>query len=264
MPTPEELAAYIGAAAWLPQIGSWLYPRLVPPVVRIIPERQLQLGFTTYGPIFNIRMSLGADRRDAVIEHMEVRLQHEQGDVHCLSWIGLRETFSEISDSQGNRQLVERDQPAIALKVSTILLLEKFVRFQDPAYHDRHRVPVDAAVAHQSYLRTLSPDRAESGKSLLDSREFHNLMAFYRAEFWWKPGRYTASFSIKSSNRAKLDCQSFVFRLAQHDVESLRSNIELMETDYRNLVLGGTPGFEAIPVVWNWRTISFTPIPPAG
>lgn len=259
MPSPAEIAAYVGAAAWLPQIGAWIYRVLIRPVVRIIPERQVQIGYTTYGPIFNIRMAIAADRRDAVIEHLEVRLTHEQGDTHAFSWASFSETFSEISDTQGNRQKVERDQPAIALKVSTALLLDKFVRFQDAGYHDRHRAPIDSAVAHQTFLRANESDAAAVGRALLASKEFHALLEFYRSEFWWKPGRYNATFAIKSSNKARLERDSFRFILAQHDVDSLRKNVGLMDANYSNIVMAGTPGYEPKQVGWNWQTVPFMP-----
>jgi hypothetical protein len=208
MPTPAEIAAYVGAAAWLPHIASWAYQRFVSPILRIIPQRQVQLGFTTYGPIFNVRLSLSADQKDVIIEHMAVRLQHEHGEVHRFEWTGLQEMFSEITDEQGNRQLVERDQPAIALKVSTQLLLEKFVRFQDLTYHERHEERVAKVFAHQDFLKKGSPNYREE---TLQSKEAHDLMEFYKGEFWWKPGKCTATFSIQSSNRAKLRTASFSF-----------------------------------------------------
>lgn len=260
MPSAADIAAYIGAAAWLPQIAGWVYRRAVSPLVRVIPERQVQLGFTTYGPIFNVRMALSADVQDAVIEHIEVTLSHEQGESHTLAWAGLRETFSEITDSAGNKQLVEKDQPAIAIKISTQLLLEKFVRFQDVGYHDRHRAKVEAAAAHQNYLRSSCSDTSEAGRTLLASREFHTLTEFYKDEFWWKAGPYRVTFAIKSSNRAKLKPAVYEFSLAAHDVDALRNNQNVIRSDYSNLVLAGTEGYESLPVVWNWRTIPLRPI----
>lgn len=60
---PAEIAAYIGAAAWAPQIGSWMYGWLVKPRVQILPERMVEVGFTTLGPIFNIRLALSASKK---------------------------------------------------------------------------------------------------------------------------------------------------------------------------------------------------------
>ena len=54
---PEEIAAYIGAAAWLPQIAAWIYRSVIKPKLRVIPNQFAEVGFTTYGPIFNVRMA---------------------------------------------------------------------------------------------------------------------------------------------------------------------------------------------------------------
>jgi hypothetical protein len=36
--TPAEVAAYVGAAAWLPQIAAWLYRAFVSPKIIIVPD----------------------------------------------------------------------------------------------------------------------------------------------------------------------------------------------------------------------------------
>jgi len=47
--TPAEIAAYIGAAAWLPQIATLIYRYFVQPVVTIIPDKYAEVGFTSLG-----------------------------------------------------------------------------------------------------------------------------------------------------------------------------------------------------------------------
>jgi hypothetical protein len=69
--TAAELAAYIGAAAWLPQIVSWIYRALSRPVLTIIPEDRVELGFTPLGPIFNLQTALSASRHDIVINDFQ-------------------------------------------------------------------------------------------------------------------------------------------------------------------------------------------------
>ncbi len=155
---PAEIAAYIGAAAWVPQIASWMYRWLVKPRVHIVPERRVEVGFTAFGPIFNIRLALSASKKDAIIDHFEVELRHGAGDSHVLSRIGLSETFSEIVDAAGNRQSIEKDQPAIALKVTTAVLLEKLVRFHNLDFRERHRLALNSLVEHLNYLRRQHAD----------------------------------------------------------------------------------------------------------
>jgi len=114
-----DIAAYIGAAAWLPQIGVWIHGYFVTPRVTVLPGAEAEVGFTSYGPIFNVRMAFSADRKDAIIDGLEVMLKHADGDTRTLRWAGLSETFSEIRDDAGNRQVVSRDESPVALKIGT-------------------------------------------------------------------------------------------------------------------------------------------------
>ena len=152
--TAAEFAAYIGAAAWLPQIAAWIYRVLAKPKITIVPDRYADVGFTSYGPIFNIRMAFTADRKGAIIDGFELDLRHADGDVRTLRWSGLSETFSEITDAMGNRQIVGRDQTPIALKIWTESLVEKIVRFQEPRYHETVRPALFAPRRSIQFLET--------------------------------------------------------------------------------------------------------------
>jgi hypothetical protein len=74
--TAAELAAYIGAAAWLPQIATWVYRWFVRPKITITPDRYGEVGFTSFGPIFNLRMAFASDRKDAIIDGFELLVQN--------------------------------------------------------------------------------------------------------------------------------------------------------------------------------------------
>ena len=224
---PAEIAAYIGAAAWAPQIVSWMYRWLVKPRVQILPERLVEVGFTTLGPIFNIRLALSASKKDAIIDHLEVELRHGAGDSHVLSWIGLRETFSEIVDAAGNRQSIEKDQPAIALKVTTAVLLEKLVRFHNLEFRERQRPVLNSLVEHLNYLRG---QHADYHDRVLGSRQAYDLLELYKSSFLWKPGEYAVYFKIKSRDGAVLDIAAYRFTLAQRETDALRLNLALLKT----------------------------------
>lgn len=256
--TAAEIAAYIGAAAWLPQVASWVYRRAIRPKVLIVPERKVEIGYTIFGPIFNVRLSLSAERKDAIIDSIEAVVSHEGGDSHTLSWTGLRETFSEITDAAGNRQqLVEKDSPAIALKVTTELLVEKFVRFQDLAYHEEHRAVLNAMDQQYNFIRT-NPTQDRDG--VLSSREFYDAVEFYREAFWWRPGRYCVTFAIKSRNHARLVAEQHVFALMQADVDTLQSNVSIVPAWYENIVKADIPGYERRPMIWQWRNLVLEPV----
>lgn len=250
--TPTEIAAYVGAAAWAPQILTWIYRWFVKPVVEIVPEKSIELGFTTFGPIFNIRLALSAAKKDAIIDHIEVELRHEEGEVRNLKWTGMREIFSKIVDAAGNRQLVEKDQPAIALKVTTVLLTEKFVRFRDLSFHARHRPVLNTLVEHLNYLKKQAEDYRDM---VIKSKQFFDIVEIYKTCFWWRPGEYTVNFKIKSRHNANLNAGTFKFSLTQHDTDALRQNLDLISIDYENTTKSDLPEFKPKPVAWNWRNI---------
>jgi hypothetical protein len=254
---PAEIAAYIGAAAWAPQIGSWMYGWLVKPRVQILPERMVEVGFTTLGPIFNIRLALSASKKDAIIDHLEVELRHGAGDSHVLSWIGLRETFTEIVDTAGNRQSIEKDQPAIAPKVTTAVLLEKLVRFHDLGFRERQRPVLNSLVEHLNYLRG---QHADYRFRALKSRQAYDLFELCKSSFLWKPGEYTVHFRIKSRDGAVLDTAAHRFTLVQHDADALRFNLDLVKTEYENIIKSDLPDYQFKAVRWNWRDVPLTPV----
>ncbi len=83
---PEEIAAYIGAAAWLPQIAMWLYRSIVRPKLRIVPDQLAEVGFTSLGPIFNVRMAFFVENRDIIIDDVELILRHQDGIIRTFRW----------------------------------------------------------------------------------------------------------------------------------------------------------------------------------
>lgn len=254
MASPAEIAGYVGAAAWAPQIAQWIYARFVPPKATIIAEKRAQLGFTTYGCIFNVRLAMSTERKDTILDSVDVALRHQDGDEHQFAWAGHRETFSEITNNQGYRQVVERDQPAIALKLSTQLLTEKFVLFQEQQFHDQHNPAVGVAISHMVHLRRTNPSTGAS--EFFASKEYSALTNFYRSALWWRAGRYSVTFSVRSPKKVKLERAAYSFVLSQLDVDNLRGNLPIIDSDYRNRALVGTEGYEASPINWAWPNVT--------
>jgi len=250
---PEEIAAYIGAAAWLPQIASWIYRRVIRPSVRIVPNQYAEAGFTSLGPIFNLRMAFSVDNKDMVIDGMELLLRHQDGESRMLRWAGLGETFSEITDAAGNKQVVSRDQSPIAIKVGTQSLLEKFVRFQEPRYHEGDRPLTQALVAHFNYLKQTKPDAYVA--DALACKELFSLLEARRKAFWWKPGRYDIEVQLSSPQKFNLSSGRFRFDLTANDVQLLQRNFATLEAEVRNIISSNLPNFQAQPVNWNWANV---------
>lgn len=116
--TPTEIAAYIGALAWLPQIWSWIYGKVVKPKLRISCASTAEVGYSTLGPIVNVDVSISTENRDALIEKISLNITHEKGEVRTLTWKSLGETPQEVRSATGEvTSSWTRTQPATALRV---------------------------------------------------------------------------------------------------------------------------------------------------
>lgn len=253
--TPADIAAWVGAAAWLPQITSWLYRLFVKPIVTIVPATEAEVGFTRLGPIFNVRMAFSCDRKDAIIDGIELDFTHGDGEKRTFRWAGLAETFSEISDEAGNRSVVKRDESPIALKIGTQSLVEKFVRFQEPRFHETERQPSLNLLTHFNFLKQ-SGDGEWIAK-VLASKGYHALGELKRKYFWWKPGEYQLLIRLSSPKKIALSHARFAFQLSELDVDHLRQNVQSIETDLSNLInsnLAEPP--PRVDVNWNWANVT--------
>jgi len=249
--TPAELAAYIGATAWLPHIAAWTYRWFATPKITILPDRYAEVGFTSYGPIFNVRMVFASDRKDAIIDGFELVVRHEDGDVRTFRWSGLSETFSEIRDDAGYRQgTMGRDQTPIALKIGTESLVEKFVRFQEPRYHETIQPALSSLVAQFNFLKRSGTSDYVS--QVLASKELFELNDVRQDSFWWKAGRYEATIKLSSPRKFRLTRSQFAFDLTSNHIDQLRQNLDMLTTEMRNVIESNLPDFQAQLINWNW------------
>jgi hypothetical protein len=161
----------------------------------------------------------------------------------------MRETFSEIKDQSGNMQFVERDYSPIALVLSRFGVIERFFRFQAPTFHSKHKTLLRVATDHQAYLRTTKPDYHEE---LLKSKQVHEVFEFYDQYFFWKSGRYTVKFSVKSPSKVILSESKYVFELKAYEVDDLKKNLPIIKIEATNIVKSDIEGFKPEVVKWRW------------
>lgn len=145
--TSVEIVAYIGALAWLPQIINWAHQYYSKPQIRIIPDRNAQLGYTSFGPIFNIRVSIDVAKKDALLDYIGIVLKHDSGSSFEFEWTGMNQMFSEVISigdfTSDNKQIVQRDMNPIAIKLSLLSLTDAFIRFQETKFIQDNRIHND-------------------------------------------------------------------------------------------------------------------------
>jgi hypothetical protein len=58
-----QILAILGALAWLPQLIIFISKWLTKPKLTIITDKDLEIGYTTFGPIFNFQIAFLAEKK---------------------------------------------------------------------------------------------------------------------------------------------------------------------------------------------------------
>jgi hypothetical protein len=242
-----EWIAVIGAAAWLPQIGMAAYRLFVKPRLHFVAVPQTELTFNSLGPILNIRASLVAERKDAVIVEMRLILRHERGRELLFLWDSFVEHFSELKTQAGERGEFTRDQVATALKVNTALPVEKFFRFQDPGFKAGYREVVAKA---GDALNRVPKDDAQALEAFFRSKPYTDLVSFYNNAFCWEAGRYDVTLLTTVLGLRQPRVARTSFMLSTEDVDRIRQNLPVIEQRLHDISVGVPPEKQALPGNW--------------
>ena len=221
-----EWVAVVGAAAWVPHLAGLLYRLATKPKVTMIPVPEIEVGYTWLGPVVNIKASLFAERKDALVLDMRMTLRHEKGKQIALVWHSFVEKFSEMRDRSGEATEISRDQVATALRLSTAVPTEKLIRFQDPGFQEKNRRLTADADGTLNRLKGVNPSGAP--EAFLTSPEHESLANQFKHDFPWEPGRYTVKLSVEILERKRPALAETSFELSTGDVERLRGNATLV------------------------------------
>lgn len=245
-----EIAAYLGASSWIPQVFGWFYKFFVKPLIIITPDKTVSIGYTTFGPIFNLRLSVNVDRKDTLIDFMGVELRHSDGSAYYFEWAGMYEFFSEVKSSKGDNQVIHRDTTPITIKLSTLSPAERFFRFRETKFIELIQPFSDKLTEHQTFLQKNNRNYHDE---LLNSKQIDDYLKFTRESFWWKAGTYEVKFSVRSPSRVKLIKNSFKFNLSQDNIDSMKKNLDEIKTAIEFAIKkDDISDFTGQPGSWNW------------
>ncbi len=248
------IVAYLGAAAWFPQILNWVYIYFTKPVLTITPAKFVSIGHTTFGPIFNLRLSINVDKKDTLIDFIGIELCHQSGSKHNFEWMGMTEFFSEVKNNKGENQVVQRDIVPISIKLSTLSLVERFFRFQDSIFIQSNKIELDKATETQQYMKKNKLDYYDE---FLKSKEFHDYLKFTRTSFYWQAGTYTVTFYVRSPEKIKFKKTIFKLELTQNNVDMLINNLNEIKTDIEFLIKKpDLPDFSGQQGNWAWCNVN--------
>lgn len=243
-----EWASIVGAAAWVPQVVGWVGRFFTKPILRVIPSRAPEIGYTSLGPIFNLNCAISAERKDGIIERITAQLTHERGQNMEFYWISLNETFSQVRSAQGIAE-VTKNQHAIALKVGTLVLTEKQIGMQERSFDQEAMLLINVLTDQHNHLKSTHPQEYQN--LTLKSKEFADFIAFAKKRFSWQEGSYSVRLELRIAGVKEPTIQMFHFKLTKNDVERLKQNLNEIERYIRDIILppaeGSTPNYS-----WNW------------
>jgi hypothetical protein len=244
-----EGAAVLGALAWLPHLIRLLKETVTRPEVRVIVPRTAEIGYTSLGPIVNLRIAFSVRRRDLVISSIRIRLKHESGEEKLLSWHGIVQRLAQFSPPETPPIPWEKEISVLAIKLTPREVEERFIRFQEDDYHTNKEAYEAKAAKKVSYLKG---SNTYSADEFLQSEEMKDVYSFVKHWFNWKQGRYALTFEVDSPERFSLKDNRYEFSLNPLEVELLESNKAVIELGYEDQVKFNTPDYKPHNPSWNW------------
>jgi hypothetical protein len=251
--SPADIAAYIGAAAWLPQIGRWVLAAFTRPKLTVVCPSVMEVGYTQFGPIVNLRMFIRAERRDVLIQRITLTAVHERGESHLLTWKWLQENQSQLIVPGQDPLWFRKHDDAVALPIPNMTTALKFVGFRDDEFQSavsELNPPLDEEIADLDK----SPDRFadELGKS----KAFIAARDYFRDSMYWKEGGYTMKITLYEASLPSPYQQTYKFKLSKKNIVDLRANADQFETAVRNRSRSSESGEDSAPppapLSWNW------------
>lgn len=255
----SDIIAYIGAAAWLPQIGQWLYSWAKRPKLRVVPGGEATIGYTNFGPVVVVPLAIACERRSAVITSARLRTVHAEGQTMRMAWTILREPQTQLQLTlPGAPQQMEfaKTQPALALKVTTESLVERQVTFTDPDFRRQLDPLIENVVRRRERLTGLG-GAADENLERMD--EFVQARDNFAAHFSWREGRYNIDLELSGSDFAPHG-ERFSFELtrAQIDVLARNRDEQALLTRHVEALLEQRRGGQPQWAQWAWANAPIT------
>jgi hypothetical protein len=245
-----EFAAILGALAWIPPLFKIIKNYLTTPEIRIITQKNAEIGFTTYGPIFNIRIAFATRHKDVVLSAIKITLRHESGEERVFSWQGIVQRMGEIRNPEGATIPWEKEHSVLAIKLNEKEVEERLIRFQEEDFHINKEIYEAKSAKKLSYLFEkggFNPDE------FLQSEEMSEQVSFIKHWTNWKQGEYSITFDIESPEKFILTDNKYKFSFTPLDIEVLEKNKDLILLSYEDEIKNKQKDYQLNNVIWGWR-----------
>lgn len=226
-----EVLAILGASAWLPQLVVFISKKFSKPKLTIIPDKDVEIGFTSLGPIFNIQIAFLAEKKKALIKKAEIELTHENNDTQKFTWDWFEETLHEVNVPNSGLIPTRKNQKAIAINIEPDSLVEKKIGFHLNSFkEDRLKL---VQLTTEEYLNIYNA--GDDINQIRTRNTFNNLKDLYKNSFNWKVGNYKARIITGLSDGQNFE-SNVSFQLTSLNIKTLELNInmaqQIVERDY--------------------------------
>lgn len=247
--TSTDWIAIVGALAWLPPIIAALKAWLTRPEVRIITQPAPEIGFTTYGPICNMRLAFSVKNKDLVVTGLKIVIVHESGESRTFYWRGITQKIGQMHYPEVGPVPFEKELNVLAMKLVERDIEERFIRFQELAFLNAKSKVEKRATKKIAYLKQQGTlDMA----TFLKSEEMADVFLCVKQAFSWKAGNYKLRFEIESPESFSVSDDKYEFSLTPVDIEHLQQNIGTIEESYARELTSSREEDKPSPIVWNW------------
>jgi hypothetical protein len=247
--TGYEIAAIIGALAWLPFLIDLTRKIITRPSLLVIPSKAAEIGLTTFGPICNLRVAFAASKKDIVITDIKLRITHSDGDTRLLSWQGLTQNLGQYGDINRGIILHEKEYSVLAIKIRTTDIEERFIQFQNTEYLKNRQTYIDKA---NEKIETLKNQNSYSPEAFTSSDEIQRLIQYCSQNSIWKPGEYKIEILIKGNVKFRIKGSVYKYDLQESQISMLDKNKAKYSLAYKNDLVRGIDGYAEEEIIWNW------------
>lgn len=242
-----DFIAIVGALAWTPHIIVLVRNWWLKPEIAIITGPSPEIGFTSYGPIFNLNIAFTVKHKDIVVSGLKVKIKHEDGEEKVFEWQGIKQEILKTYQADGSNIPHRREHSVLAIKLNQQQIEERFIQLQETAFHVDKDPLLQKCIKKAAFLSKKGPI---DPKSFVECQEMNELIEFSELSCIWKTGNYSIAIDLESPDIFSLKSNKYRFELNSHEVASLEANKEAIKLDYINM--GGAPEKDEKAAIWNW------------
>ncbi len=191
------------------------------PKVQVYPAGKAEIGFSQYGPTIALFGTIRAQKADAFISEIEIKISSSARDMsRVMKWRAFKPyIFGLIPDNKIKLELVS----AFLLTVSSPFKYN--IVFADDPFIEKYSPLVPKVQALWEAYKKDVPEKSHSDfEEFLETEEMQNILAEFRSSFYWKTGKYNLEMLIHTSTPDKVYKTSFEFTLSSEQIEVLEGN----------------------------------------